>query len=367
MTTMTTIRGSVGRGGNNNPGQVRIIQELLNRHRPIPLAKLAADDRIGPKTIAAIEEFQQRVVKMPRPDGRVDPGGGTLRALSAPANGHSARLPTAGLSVQQQQKLLAALDRICALKGTGVAFVGRGMSQIVRPAAMPSGLQTWIVLVEEEGVAPRGSTRPSKLGEEFLKFGLSCGATVLAGVAVAGSAAAAPLTAGTSSAVTVLSWGAAVASSAQCGVSAGRLINEVFEPQNNDWLDSQTWFETADNLLDGVSAVGGLTALGQTAQAAIRLSKTSGRPLKEILKGMDRAQRKRLAQDLARYSGEAPTRRTFVRLAREGKIPKIFTSEQVKAGVVKQTLEAIGAGLDLANSAAFGVINKVAVYFVEEG
>ena len=32
---VTNIRGSVGRGGQNCPGDVRTIQELLNRHRPV--------------------------------------------------------------------------------------------------------------------------------------------------------------------------------------------------------------------------------------------------------------------------------------------------------------------------------------------
>jgi hypothetical protein len=66
----------------NLPGEVRAIQELLNRHRPIPLAQLKTDDRIGPKTIVAIEEFQGRVVKMSKPDGRVDPNGRTLQLLN---------------------------------------------------------------------------------------------------------------------------------------------------------------------------------------------------------------------------------------------------------------------------------------------
>ncbi len=33
--------------------------------------------------MAAIEEFQRRVVKMAVPDGRVDPGGKTIRALDS--------------------------------------------------------------------------------------------------------------------------------------------------------------------------------------------------------------------------------------------------------------------------------------------
>ncbi len=74
----------------NLAGEVRTIQELLNRHRPIPLAQLKADDRIGPKTIGAIEEFQTRVVKMPRPDGRIDPNGRTLQLLNGPPGAPSA-------------------------------------------------------------------------------------------------------------------------------------------------------------------------------------------------------------------------------------------------------------------------------------
>lgn len=36
-------------------------------------------------TIVAIEEFQRRVVKISQTDGRVDPGGKTLKALDAAA------------------------------------------------------------------------------------------------------------------------------------------------------------------------------------------------------------------------------------------------------------------------------------------
>jgi len=46
------------------------------------LASLREDGVMEPKTIAAIEEFQKRVVRMSRPDGRIDPGGATFRALS---------------------------------------------------------------------------------------------------------------------------------------------------------------------------------------------------------------------------------------------------------------------------------------------
>lgn len=78
---MSVITASVGRNGVNRADDVRTIQTLLNKHRrpgdgPVAITGIANQD-----TIAAIEEFQKRVVKLVNPDGRVDPGGRTLRAL----------------------------------------------------------------------------------------------------------------------------------------------------------------------------------------------------------------------------------------------------------------------------------------------
>jgi peptidoglycan hydrolase-like protein with peptidoglycan-binding domain len=80
---MVSISGSVGRNGMNRLQDVRLIQELLNRHKQPTAQPLKVDGLVGPRTIAAIEDFQRRVVRMARPDGRVDPGGRTLAALTA--------------------------------------------------------------------------------------------------------------------------------------------------------------------------------------------------------------------------------------------------------------------------------------------
>lgn len=86
---MATISGSVGRGGALNKRQdVITIQTLINQniHLLVPLRPLQINGVIGPITIAAIEEFQRRVVHMQRPDGRIDPQGQTLRKLDASQN-----------------------------------------------------------------------------------------------------------------------------------------------------------------------------------------------------------------------------------------------------------------------------------------
>jgi hypothetical protein len=79
-----TIQSSVGRMGVNRRDDVRVIQELLNRNLShlIGFRPTVVSGNCDPQTIALIEQFQQRVVGLARPDGRVDPGGRTLAALN---------------------------------------------------------------------------------------------------------------------------------------------------------------------------------------------------------------------------------------------------------------------------------------------
>jgi peptidoglycan hydrolase-like protein with peptidoglycan-binding domain len=67
------LGGSVGRGGTNAAGDVRVVQAALG---------LSADGDCGPQTIAAIEAYQRKLGHS-KPDGRVDVGGATERALAA--------------------------------------------------------------------------------------------------------------------------------------------------------------------------------------------------------------------------------------------------------------------------------------------
>ena len=78
---MKTIVASVGRGGLNRTDDVRLVQELLNRHLQPAQRPLVVDGVMSPRTIAAIEAFQRHVVTMHRPEGRIDPGDRTIAAL----------------------------------------------------------------------------------------------------------------------------------------------------------------------------------------------------------------------------------------------------------------------------------------------
>lgn len=71
----SALSGSVGRKGNNSGDDVVSVQLLLNKKS----AGLVPDGDAGPKTIGAIEKFQNDTLGFK--DGRVDPGGQTWNAL----------------------------------------------------------------------------------------------------------------------------------------------------------------------------------------------------------------------------------------------------------------------------------------------
>ena len=87
---MTKILKPVGRGGVNLYADVLAVQELLNKHRITGATKpLKVDGKAGPQTITRIDLFQEKVMNMAKPDGRVDPDGKTLLKLTAEAKANN--------------------------------------------------------------------------------------------------------------------------------------------------------------------------------------------------------------------------------------------------------------------------------------
>jgi putative chitinase len=78
---------SVGRGGSNELTDVMVFQVLFNLNVPrFPDPKpkrLEPDGRIGPMTLAAIELFETRVMRLPGSDCLLAPGDATVGALLA--------------------------------------------------------------------------------------------------------------------------------------------------------------------------------------------------------------------------------------------------------------------------------------------
>lgn len=96
------IASSVGGRGVNRPADVEQVQTLLRRAGmdPGPIDRIA-----GPRTIAAIVDFQQRFLT--KPDGRVDAGGRTLARLNGAPVRTSPRAPSTP-AFRQHARLSAA-------------------------------------------------------------------------------------------------------------------------------------------------------------------------------------------------------------------------------------------------------------------
>ena len=78
------IQKSVGDQGVNDKVDVKVIQAALNLAHSAAFKfknRLIVDGKNGNKTITAIELFQKDIVKLNNPDGRIDVGGKTLKAL----------------------------------------------------------------------------------------------------------------------------------------------------------------------------------------------------------------------------------------------------------------------------------------------
>jgi len=90
----TMIKQSVGIGAENVPEDVAVVQGLLNGillRQEAAYPALRVDGLFGPATGDAIQHIQERIVRLQRPDGVVDPDGVTLkvmqRLVSSPAGG----------------------------------------------------------------------------------------------------------------------------------------------------------------------------------------------------------------------------------------------------------------------------------------
>ena len=100
------LQKSVGKGGINGISDVIKVQRALNILFPSLL--LDIDGLCGPKTIRRIVRFQKRF--MQNPDGRIDPGGRTLKRLNSASPDMQSEW--SGDSLQWSlNKKLSSLDR----------------------------------------------------------------------------------------------------------------------------------------------------------------------------------------------------------------------------------------------------------------
>ncbi|MDB4990755.1 MAG: hypothetical protein JWN04_5933 [Myxococcaceae bacterium] len=150
--------------------------------------------------------------------------------------------------------------------------------------------------------AELAALRESKFYTELTNMAVGCGSGLVAWVVSGATSAAAPITGGSSLIVTQVSAVAGYAGWASCFNSGFRLVSEAVAPEFNDWLDEQWAYTGLVNALDAVALIGGLTAASSTVKMALHLRNTTRKGMLEVLKGLDRQQRKKLATELIRIN-----------------------------------------------------------------
>jgi hypothetical protein len=123
------LSGSVGRGGRNASGDVKAIQQALG---------IGVDGDCGSKTIAAIEAFQ-RSIGQAKPDGRIDAGGPTERALGGGGKSKPEKVNMPGED-DSGSLLDKALDGVQGLVEGPAGVVGGGLGGALGGGLVGGGL-----------------------------------------------------------------------------------------------------------------------------------------------------------------------------------------------------------------------------------
>lgn len=268
---------------------------------------------------------------------------------------------------EQRKKLLRKIDGIKDYKGVRVVFYdGQDLHELrPHPPLCSHSKRTVIIrplLKNEKQSVSHGVLNKqddNRFYSELLSTGLSCGAAVLSWVVVGGSSVAIPVSGGASTAITILAYGAATASSLQCANSSYRLVNETDYGDNsmNAWLDSHEWYVHTTTALDVISVLGGVSAAGATLKTVINLRK-AGTPVKEALKGLSRQERKRLTEEIIRASNPGISNKILKSLVAAGKYPRRYSKLQISSSVSLQLKDAIASTMSFTGSATSGIIRN---------
>lgn len=291
------------------------------------------------------------------------------------------------ISSQCLQQFMRYVDSNSSLKGMGIGYSGEGQSRILKQPdqTIPKGLRTWIIILEEGLPLPgvvQAQFSPQiemqRLGnmsqtrsrwDSFLTeaptFAISCGSAAITGTVAGVSAAATPMTGGASAAITVLVWSGAAASAAQCGLSIGRIANNLIwnDGRNEEFFDSEVWYKRTTDTLDGIALLGDIAGLGQSIKFIIQVSRSTNRPISMLLKSYNRAERKLLARELAKAVTNDNSR-LFKQLVRAGRLPTIFAPKRIEKEIIYQLWGAFAAAIDVGGSVRDGLIKHL--YIVGE-
>lgn len=277
-----------------------------------------------------------------------------------------------------QERLFKGIDKIPGLAGAGVMYIDSSFTVVELRSYSGSSLTRPKIILREQPKNmnqqefaghlknSQSSARESRLVGEVAGTVLSCSAAVLGWIVVFGSAAAIPISGGTSSAVTYLAVAASTASSLQCINGGVRTYNESVNPELNDLYDSKEWYQNVTMALDVVSLAGAAAAGAATLKAVKLLKANTNKTTEALLKGLSSSERKRLTQDIIRLNHPGVSNQVLKRMVRSGQFPKRYSGVQITQALRLQLKDTIGASFSFGGSALSGTVNSLAIGIYEE-
>lgn len=144
----------------------------------------------------------------------------------------------------------------------------------------------------------------SALKTELINTGISCGGAGLGWILLLVEAGGGSVTVGSTWAAMPLTLTATSASTFQCGVAGGRVINELNgNSEYNHWLDTSPTFSTLVLALDVIQMADVSKTLGANSLIAkfVQNKPFGTFKLLKMYKGMTRRNRKKLAQEILKF------------------------------------------------------------------
>jgi len=258
---------------------------------------------------------------------------------------------------KRKQLFLSKLDKIHGITGAGVVYYDKYNSPVI--IRKPSGSIKKTLIIRETPKIKETNPVDGRFVSELTGTIFSCSAFVLGAIAIFTGTVFTPFTGGASTAVVVLAFSATAASGLQC-VNGGYRTYEVThgKTESVDWLDSQEWYVYTTMALDTISVAGGVGATTGAVKTVLALKRASSKTMFDILKGLQRAERKRLTQEIARLNFPGISNKALKAMVRAGAIPKRYTQAQITNTMRSQIIDLFGAGASMIGSGLNGIINK---------
>ncbi|MBD8240056.1 NAD synthetase [Pseudomonas fluorescens] len=274
------------------------------------------------------------------------------------------------------RRLFFAIDADPALIGAGVVYIDGDFNVVVLREFQAICRVQSIKLVLRE--APRyvgpvefkrmleHEPRESEWAAEALRTAVTCTGALLSWHVIYSGIALMPFTGGASVVISFIGTAAAVAGLFQCAAGVYRTVNEVWDPQVNDYLDSNAWYEGMMAALDAVSLLG-VASSAVTTVKVINLSKrVTGKPLREVLRGLSRQERAKLTNELLRIQDPRLTPKLLKLKQAARNAPKRIPATQIKPIIATHRNDSIAAALGLASSGMSGNTKTLAIGIYEE-